>query len=97
MTEKPGVVDFQKLLNKKFIGLEVLEKLQGAGFKLVALGPDGMPAVKWTEVYDNGSSMEYVRKNRNKFYGVGTCFGFNPAKNLYLNCLDIDSEVVFYA
>jgi hypothetical protein len=72
------------------------------GFKLIPLGENGKPVDAWTVIYENPdywSSERFVRE-AHKFQNVATCFGKTHLKDdkgedLYLNCLDIDSDNVY--
>lgn len=81
------------------ISPEKLLNLHSIGFKLVPISKDGVtPAIEWTKVYENGwEPGELVDVN---FPNIATCFGKSHIKDdknreLYLNCLDIDSQEVF--
>lgn len=84
------------------IHTEHLIKLNDMGFKLVPLNEDGRPAMLWTLIYDNPYywTHEKLTEEAPKFKNVATCFGrthLEDAKgnDLYLNCLDVDSEGVY--
>jgi hypothetical protein len=73
------------------------------GFKLVPLDELGKsPIIPWSEIYDNPDfwSIEKIREYADKFYNIATTFGKSHVKDvqgieLYLHCLDIDSNEVF--
>src|SRR5215211_807054 len=72
------------------------------GFKLVPLDELGKsPIIPWSEIYDNPDfwSIEKIREYTDKFYNISTTFGKTHVKDaqgkeLYLHCLDIDSDEV---
>jgi len=74
--------------------------LHKLGFKVVPLGPNGKtPAMTWSTIYDVGWNEEGLSRKYELFNNIATCFGKSRLKDeqgrdLYLNCLDIDSEVV---
>ncbi len=76
--------------------------LHNLGFKLVPLSTDGKtPVMAWTSIYDDSWQKEGLTKHYTHFSNVATCFGKSHVKDqddrdLYLNCLDIDSEKVYY-
>lgn len=76
--------------------------LHEIGFKVVPLSIDGKtPAIGWTSVYDNGWSREELSQHYSEFANIATCFGKSHVKDqdgkeLYLNCVDIDSQKVYY-
>jgi hypothetical protein len=84
------------------VTLEELIILWKLGFKLVALNElSKEPTIAWSEVYSNLTfwSAEKLKEYEDKFYNVATTFGkshINDAqgKELYLHCLDIDSEQI---
>src|SRR5579885_588064 len=71
------------------------------GFKVVPLRNDAKtPVISWSSIYENSWDMEELAKRLFGFYNVATCFGKTHFKdehgtNLFLNCLDIDSQDVF--
>lgn len=71
------------------------------GFKLIPLGENGKPVEPWTPVYENPDywSSERLAREAHKFRNVATCFGIThkdkQGNDLYLNCLDIDSDSVY--
>lgn len=78
---------------------EIVVSLHSMGFKLVPISGDGVtPIIEWTKVYENGwNTSELIDVD---FYNIATCFGKSHIKDdknrdLYLNCLDIDSPEVF--
>jgi putative DNA primase/helicase len=81
------------------INHEIIENLQSLGFKVVPISSDGVtPCIPWTEIYDNGCDVSKLVKVQ--FTNTATCFGKSHIKDennrdLYLNCLDIDSKEVF--
>jgi hypothetical protein len=72
------------------------------GFKLVPLDElSKSPIIPWSEIHDNPDfwSTEKIREYIDKFYNVATTFGQSHVKDaqgkeLYLHCLDIDSDEV---
>jgi hypothetical protein len=84
------------------VTLEELIILWKLGFKLVALNElSKEPTIAWSEVYSNLTfwSAEKLKEYEDKFYNVATTFGKSHVKDtkekeLYLYCLDIDSEEV---
>lgn len=71
------------------------------GLKLVGIGKNGKPCMRWTPIYDNPSywTDEDLNKHISDFrYGVATVFGLTRLSDeqgpLYLNNLDIDSDAV---
>src|SRR6266545_1071736 len=81
----------------------VLVEDHNIGFKLVPLAEDAKtPAVESTrEIYDNPNYWSYEKlvQESYRFKNVATCFGRTHLKDeqgdLYLNCLDIDSQKVY--
>jgi P4 family phage/plasmid primase-like protien len=73
--------------------------LHHMGFNLVPISSDGVtPTIQWGKVYESGWTEEEL--NKLQFTNIATCFGKSHLKDedgrdLYLNCLDIDSEEVF--
>jgi hypothetical protein len=83
------------------IPLKTLIIYQKLGFKLVSLDDLGKsPTIAWSEIYDKDFwSIEKISENANKFYNIATTFGKShvkeaEGKELYLHCLDIDSDNV---
>ena len=78
---------------------EKILELYRMGFKPIPISQDGvMPNVAWTRIYDNGWDETELVSTR--FANVATCFGKTHLKDennreLYLNCLDIDSKEVY--
>jgi putative DNA primase/helicase len=73
--------------------------LHKIGFKVVPLGPDGKtPIIGWSPIYDVGWNQHELSQKFGLFNNIATCFGKSHLKDdegrdLYLNCLDIDSAV----
>ena len=74
--------------------------LHRMGFKLVPIsGGDAVsPTIKWGKVYESGWTEEEL--SNIQFPNIATCFGKShlndkEGRDLYINCLDIDSEEVF--
>lgn len=73
--------------------------LHSLGFKLVPISADGFtPTIEWTNVYENGWKQNEITNFH--FENIATCFGKTHIRDesnreLYLNCLDIDSDEVF--
>ena len=74
------------------------------GFNTIPLRQDSVtPNLKsTTDIYNNPESLteENLRQNRHLFYSVATILGKSHIKDehgrdLFLNCLDIDSDDVF--
>jgi hypothetical protein len=84
------------------IALENIISLSNVGFKLVPLNElSAGPTLSWSEIYSTPDywSDEKFRLHLNKFYNVATTFGKthlrdSDGRELYLHCLDIDSEEV---
>ncbi|MGC1930191.1 MAG: hypothetical protein WA667_14555, partial [Candidatus Nitrosopolaris sp.] len=84
------------------ITLEIIISLWKAGFKLVPLNElSSGPTISWSEIYSKPDywSDEKLRLQLNKFYNIATTFGKShlrdkDGRELYLYCLDIDSEEV---
>ena len=82
------------------ISLETLISYWKIGFKLVPLNElSNKPTIAWSEMYTNPGfwSEEKIRKYSDTFYNVSTTFGQTnvsdtQGRELYLYCLDIDSE-----
>lgn len=93
----------RKKNNENLISVGTLLEYNTTGFKVVPLGADSKtPAVKSTnEIYDSPRywTPEKIEQEWHKFNNVATNFGKTHIKNengedLYLNVLDIDSDVV---
>jgi hypothetical protein len=84
------------------ISLETIFSYWNIGFKLVPLDElSKSPIIPWSEIYDNPDfwSIEKIREYTDKFYNLATTFGKShrkdaERKDLYLYCLDIDSDEV---
>jgi hypothetical protein len=84
------------------IPLETIISYWKIGFKLVPLDElSKSPTIAWSEIHDNPDFwfIEKIREYIDKFYNVATTFGKSHVKDtqgkeLYLYCLDIDSEQV---
>jgi P4 family phage/plasmid primase-like protien len=83
--------------------VEGLIKLHDIGFKLIPLDDNGKAVESWTPVYENPKywSPERLARESHKFKNIATCFGKShlkdeQGKDLYLNCLDIDSDNVYF-
>ena len=84
------------------ISLETIISYWKIGFKLVPLDElSKSPIIPWSEIYDNPDfwSIQKIREYTDKFYNVATTFGKSHVKDaegkqLYLYCLDIDSDEV---
>jgi hypothetical protein len=82
--------------------LETIFSYWKIGFKLVPLDEiSKSPIIPWSKIYDNPDfwSIEKIREYTDKFYNVATTFGKSHPKDaageeLYLHCLDIDSDEV---
>jgi len=78
---------------------EKILELYRMGFKPIPILPDGVtPSIAWTEIYENGWGENEL--SRTEFPNVATCFGRTHLKDennrdLYLNCLDVDSKEVY--
>jgi hypothetical protein len=81
--------------------IDAIIKYANIGFKLVPLDElSRSPMLAWSEIYANPEfwSEEKI-KSANRFHNVATTFGRSKIKDtegrdLYLHCLDIDSEEV---
>ncbi|HKG87608.1 MAG TPA: hypothetical protein VKA95_04725 [Nitrososphaeraceae archaeon] len=81
---------------------EIIISYWKIGFKLVPLDElSKSPLIPWGAIYDNPDfwSIEKIREYTDKFYNVATTFGKSHVKDtqgkeLYLYCLDIDSDEV---
>ncbi len=75
--------------------------LYKAGFKVVPLAADGKtPAMAWTDIYEQSWTLEQLATKYELFANIATCFGKThlkdqDGKDLYINCLDIDSKEVY--
>jgi hypothetical protein len=84
------------------ISLETIISYWKIGFKLVSLDElSKSPIIPWSKIYDNPEfwSIEKIREHTDKFYNLATTFGKSHPKDaerkeLYLYCLDIDSDEV---
>jgi hypothetical protein len=84
------------------ISLETLISYCKIGFKLVPLDEiSNSPMIAWSDIYtdQNFWSIEKLREYSDKFHNMSTTFGQTnvrdqDGKELYLYCLDIDSEEV---
>jgi hypothetical protein len=84
------------------IAIETLFNYLDMGFKLVPLNElSKAPTIAWSEVYSNPNywSTDRLKEYADKFYNISTTFGKShlkdaDGKELYLHCLDIDSEQV---
>jgi hypothetical protein len=87
--------------NNNHIDLAELLRLHEIGFKLVPLGDDFKPSIKWTPVYNNPDywTPETLTQEAEKFKSVTTVFGKTRISDekgpLYLHDLDIDSDEVY--
>jgi hypothetical protein len=84
------------------ISKDVLFESHKIGFKLIPLNGHNNEVEPWTPIYDNPNycTPEKLEQQSYKFDNVATCFGKTHLKdekgrNLYLNCLDIDSDSVY--
>jgi len=80
---------------------EILTKYLRIGFKIVPLGNDSTPTVNSTnEIYSNPDfwTEEKLTQNYWRFSNIATTFGITHVQetkdDLYLHCLDIDSDNV---
>jgi putative DNA primase/helicase len=81
---------------------DVLTKLKNMGFKLIPLNENNRAIEPWAPIYDNPNywTPEKIVEESYKFKNVATCFGKThlrdtEGRELYLNCLDIDSQYVY--
>jgi hypothetical protein len=72
------------------------------GLKLVSIGNNGLPGMKWGPIYDDPNYWtedKLVQQVLDFKYGVATVFGKTRLSDeqgpLYLNDLDIDSDAVY--
>ena len=79
-----------------------LINLHNIGFKPVALDEKNREVEAWTPIYENPNywTPEKLKQQAHKFRNVATVFGKTHIKDeegrdLYLNCLDIDSDKVY--
>src|SRR5690349_9387812 len=87
---------------KSTTSFDAIIKYANTGFKLVPLDElSRSPIFAWSEIYDNPEfwSEEKIKESANRFHNVATTFGKSIIKDaegrdLYLHCLDIDSEEV---
>jgi P4 family phage/plasmid primase-like protien len=84
------------------ISKDVLVESYKMGFKLMPLNGHNKEVEPWTPIYDNPNywTPEKLEQESYKFKNVATCFGKTHLKDekgrdLYLNCLDIDSDSVY--
>jgi P4 family phage/plasmid primase-like protien len=83
------------------ISAQHLISLHNAGFKLIPLDGENGSHEPWTPIYEDAYywTSEKLRKEAPKFRNVATCFGTTrkdkEGNELYLNCLDIDSDNVY--
>lgn len=84
------------------IDLKELVNLHNIGFKLIPLVENGREIEPWTPIYDNSKywTHERLKNEAHKFKNVATVFGKTHLEDeqggdLYLNCLDIDSNNVY--
>jgi hypothetical protein len=80
-----------------------LSNLHDIGCKLIPLDENNREVEAWTPIYDNPNywTSERLAGEAYKFKNVATVFGKTHLKDqdgrdLYLNCLDIDSDNVYY-
>jgi hypothetical protein len=87
--------------NNNHIDVSELLRLHELGFKLVPLGDDFKPSIKWTPIYDNPDywTPERLVREAPEFKSVTTVFDKTRLSDekgpLYLNMLDIDSDEVY--
>jgi hypothetical protein len=87
------------MLPSEKISLEIISNLHSLGFKVVPISPDGVtPCMLWGKIYENGWDESELFKT--DFTNVASCFGKSHIKDekgreVYLNCLDIDSKEVY--
>ena len=79
-----------------------LINLHNIGFKPVALDEKNREVEAWTPIYENPNywTPEKLKQQAHKFRNVATAFGKSQLKDeesrdLYLNCLDIDSDKAY--
>ena len=83
------------------VSLQHLITLRNAGFKVIPLDENDRPCEPWTPIYDHPNywTVEKLNEQVSKFRNVATCFGITrkdeQGNDLYLNCLDIDSDNVY--
>jgi P4 family phage/plasmid primase-like protien len=79
----------------------VLVQYHNAGFKLVPINEVGKPKIEWGSIYELSDwTPEKLIQEAYMFKNVATCFGKThlrdtEGRELYLNCLDIDSQKVY--
>jgi P4 family phage/plasmid primase-like protien len=75
--------------------------LHKLGFKVVPLAADGKtPSMQWTAIYEENWKIDDLAGHYDKFNNIATCLGKTYVKDqegrdLYLNCLDVDSKEVY--
>src|SRR5829696_6015969 len=79
-----------------------LINLHNIGFKPIALNDNNREVEPWTPIYDNPDywTPERLKQEAHKFKNVATVFGKTylrdeQGRELYLNVLDIDSDIVY--
>jgi len=83
------------------VSLQHLITLRNAGFKVIPLDENDRPCEPWTPIYDDPNywTVEKLNEEVSKFRNVATCLGMtrkdDQGSDLYLNCLDIDSDNVY--
>jgi hypothetical protein len=83
------------------VSLQHLITLRDAGFKVIPLDENDRPCEPWTPIYDDPNywTVEKLNEEVSKFRNVATCLGMtrkdDQGSDLYLNCLDIDSDSVY--
>jgi len=83
------------------ISAQHLISLHNAGFKLIPLDEKNGLREPWTPIYEDTYywTAEKLKKEAPKFRNIATCFGIThkdkEGNDLYLNCLDIDSNNVY--
>ena len=89
-------------VNDDAVSVEDLIRLHNLSFKLIPLDKKGKPVESWTPIYDNPEywTRDQLASESYKFKNVATCFGKThlrdtQGRELYLNCLDIDSDNVY--
>jgi P4 family phage/plasmid primase-like protien len=83
------------------VSLQHLITLRNAGFKVIPLDENDRPCEPWTPIYEDPTywTVEKLNEQVSKFRNVATCFGMtrkdDQGSDLFLNCLDIDSDNVY--